>query len=244
MAELVIREVVSNVRIFSVPFSRFNLIPFGGRSTAVRLQSGDVWILASTPLNDETKSTLDSMGPVRYICAADAEHSMYLAEYKKAYPTAKLIGVPGLVEKKRGVVEFDGVYGNDPPETKYGYEPEIQACYFSGYKNQDVAFLHTPSKTLIEADLLLNLPGKEQYSKSQSSPHIPILGSLSPMSGIHKWALWGATKDKAAMTRDARTVAGWDFDRVIPCHGDVIESGGKAAWQEAYKWFLDGHKKD
>jgi len=244
MAELVIREVVSNVRIFSVPFSRFNLLPFGGRSTAVRLQSGDVWILASSPLNDETKGTIDSMGPVKYICAADAEHSMYLAEYKKAYPGAKLIGIPALVEKKRGIVEFDGAYGNDAPETKYGYEPEIQACYFSGFKNQDVAFLHTPSKTLIQADLLFNLPGKEQYSKSSSSSHIPILGSFSPLSKLHKWAIWGLSNDKAAMSRDARTVAGWDFDRIIPCHGDVIESGGKAAWLEAYKWFLDEHKKD
>jgi hypothetical protein len=59
------------------------------------------------------------------------------------------------------------------------------------------------------------------------------------------------------MARDAKTVAGWDFDRIIPCHGvsvhgegclsgvtvfyfqDVIESGGKAAWCEAFKWYLE-----
>lgn len=39
---------------------------------------------------------------------------------------------------------------------------QIKACYFSGFQNQDVAFLHVQSKTLIEADLLFNLPGKEQ----------------------------------------------------------------------------------
>lgn len=25
----------------------------------------------------------------------------------------------------------------------------------------------------------------------------------------------------------AKKVSAWDFDRVIPCHGDVIETGGK-----------------
>jgi len=34
--------------------------------------------------------------------------------------------------------------------------------YFSGFRNKDVAFLHKPSKSLIEADLLLNLPANEQ----------------------------------------------------------------------------------
>lgn len=67
-----------------------------------------------------------------------------------------------------------------------------------------------------------------------------------------------------AMKRDAETVAGWDFDRIIPCHGvspaykcllysqayalmhstqDVIERNGKEAWREAYKWYLAGGKK-
>jgi hypothetical protein len=38
----------------------------------------------------------------------------------------------------------------------------ISRSYFSGFKNKDVAFLHQPSKTLIQADLLMNLPCKEQ----------------------------------------------------------------------------------
>jgi len=63
------------------------------------------------------------------------------------------------------------------------------------------------------------------------------------------------------MKRDAKTVAGWDFTRIIPCHGvrmqqlhagivsmtsitpfnpqDVIEEKGKEAWREAFKWYLE-----
>jgi hypothetical protein len=36
----------------------------------------------------------------------------------------------------------------------------------------------------------------------------------------------------------AKTVSGWDFDRIIPCHGDVIETGGKAKWDKVYDWYL------
>jgi len=59
------------------------------------------------------------------------------------------------------------------------------------------------------------------------------------------------------MKRDAKTVAEWDFERIIPCHGvravvalppiihsnhfsqDVIEKDGNKAWREAFKWYLD-----
>ena len=36
--------------------------------------------------------------------------------------------------------------------------------YFSGVRNKDVAFFHVASKSLIQADLLFNLPATEQVS--------------------------------------------------------------------------------
>lgn len=47
------------------PFTVLGMAPVGGRSTAIRLRSGDVWILASTPLNDETRQKLAELGPVK-----------------------------------------------------------------------------------------------------------------------------------------------------------------------------------
>ena len=58
----VVPKPVSNSR----PFKRWGLLPIGGRSIAIKLESGDVWVLASTPLCDETKSKLNQMGPVKY----------------------------------------------------------------------------------------------------------------------------------------------------------------------------------
>lgn len=49
------------------PFSRFGIIPFGGRSTAIKLANGDVWVLASTPLTSDTKKKLDELGPVKSV---------------------------------------------------------------------------------------------------------------------------------------------------------------------------------
>jgi len=43
--------------------------------------------------------------------------------------------------------------------------------------------------------------------------------------------------------RDARIVSGWDFDRLIPCHGEVVETGGKKMWNDQYAWYLEQDHK-
>ncbi|KAH8116183.1 hypothetical protein DFH11DRAFT_1266963 [Phellopilus nigrolimitatus] len=261
-AELVVREVTDGVWTFSKPFARGGLIPFGGRSTAIQLESGGVWVLASTPLTPRTREKLSELGDVAFIVSPDAVHDLYLAEFQEAYPAAKLIGVEALLRKEnlKGLT-FGGVYGRDPADAAFGFEHEIAACYFSGFKNKDVAFLHARSRTLVEADLLFNLPAHEQYGGH--APWFPFAAALSPYTALHRRIVWALGEDKDAMRRGARTVAGWDFDRVIPCHGvrtrfavsfekrrrisdflrsrigqDTIETGGKRAWEAAYKLYL------
>jgi len=237
MADIVIREITPDVYTFSRPFSRFfGLFPMGGRTTAVKLSGGGVWVVASTPLSPETKTAVEALGPVQYIMAADADHHFFLTEWVNAYPDAKVIGVEGLPEKKKSEKwKFSGVYGVDTPETTYGFEDDIHACYFSGFSKKDVAWLHVKSRTLIVADLIFNLPAKEQYSKSKSSPKPAFfLPKFEPSSEFHQKFVWNEGKDKEAMKADAATVKGWDFDRIIMCHGDVIETGGKQVWETVY----------
>ncbi|KAH6909503.1 hypothetical protein BKA70DRAFT_1102529 [Coprinopsis sp. MPI-PUGE-AT-0042] len=237
MSETVIREVTKGIWTFSRPFARFGIFPVGGRSTAIQLKNGGVWVLASTPLDKETKSTLDGLGPVEYIVSPDAVHYLFLREFKAAYPTAKLLAPAEVTENSATKdLKFDGIWGKDAPDTKYGFEDEIEHCYFAGFKNKDVAFFHKESKSLIEADLLMNLPPTEQYSKSKS--WATFLG----MRGFHPHA-WGYAKFIKGLGTDpacdARTVMGWDFQRIIPCHGDVIETGAKEAWRAVYSSFLE-----
>ncbi|SPO38579.1 uncharacterized protein PSFLO_04057 [Pseudozyma flocculosa] len=256
----VIRELAPSLAIFSYPFSRFGIFPVGGRSTAVKLNDGKVWVLASTPLDEPTKAKIESMGDVAYLVAPDAVHHLFLSQYASAYPSAKVIGVEGLEEKRKDV-KFDGIYGRDPPETKYGFESEIQARYFPTFANKDVIFNHVETRTLITADLLFNLPAHEQYrntAKGAPSSPIPFLNSLSnyftPDSSFHKTFLGfagvggtiphmpkGGSKDerRKRFAQDAAEVAKWDFDRIVMCHGDVIEKDGKKAWLSACEKYLD-----
>ena len=58
----------------------------------------------------------------------------------------------------------------------------LPPSFFSGFKNKDVAFFHPESKTLVQADLLFNLPCYEQVCfppirtcPSLNPSHLPVL---------------------------------------------------------------------
>jgi len=231
--------VVSNVWTFSTSFTRLGLFKIGGRSTAIRLTSGDVWVLASSPLTTETKETIDRLGPVKFIVGPNSVHHLFLAEFHEAYPNARLVSVAEAVEKKRGEnLNWHGYWSDSDREPTFGFEDEIKSCYFSGFRNKDVAFLHSPSKTLIVADLIFNLPATEQYSES-SIGSLPLVGRwLNPYSVFHRKLAKVLGIDVMAMNRDVETVASWDFQRIIPCHGDVIAVDGNNAWRSAYRMYL------
>lgn len=61
---LVIRSVTSAITTFSLPFSRFSVLKFGGRSTAVKLEGGKVLVTPSSPFDEETKKGIDALGSV------------------------------------------------------------------------------------------------------------------------------------------------------------------------------------
>ncbi|KAJ3479915.1 hypothetical protein NLI96_g8730 [Meripilus lineatus] len=233
-SDIVIREVAKDVWTFSRPLNLFNRLPVGGRSTAIKLNDGSVWILASTPLTDETKQKLAELGQVKYIIAGNAFHHLFLKPYKDEYTGAKVIGPEDLNAKK--VAE---VFTASNPDAKFGFEDEIEHCFFSGYKNKDIAFYHKASKTAIGADLLFNLPGTEQYASSSASPNYPILTTgLRPSAFVMKLFIWLKEGDKTKMQNDARRVAAWDFDKYIPCHGNVIETNANQAWRSTWSRYL------
>ena len=248
MSDLVIREIVKGtILTFSKPFKRMGIVPIGGRSTAIKLSDSSVWLLASTPLTDETRQQIDQLGPVKFIAVADMEHTGFITQYTDAYPEAKVY-VPEGVAKKLGINVHEWTSDKNHNPMEYDTQvlkDEIKAEYFDGFINKDIAFLHVPSKTLIQADLLFNLPAHEQYSKSKelASNFTSWFGTLSPDSKIHQRFVYNlAATNKTSMAHSAYKVDQWDFDRIIPCHGDVIDTGGKEAWRKTYSLYFDDIK--
>lgn len=161
----------------------------------------------------------------------------------------------------------EGKYGSVIPQE---FKDEIDVEYFEHHDNKDVALLHKPDGgTLIEADLWFNLPGYEQYSHTNPKvnpnsgvftkaamcfirgPKVTPEGRVVPGSatGHRRFAWYVLGKhNRPAYADCVKVVSGWEFKRLVPCHGDVVEDGpvggtAKAAWNEVYAWFFDLKKE-
>ncbi|KAI0172654.1 hypothetical protein GGR52DRAFT_572476 [Hypoxylon sp. FL1284] len=263
----VIRNVTPNVVTVSVPFSRFGMIRVGGRGTIMRLTSGALAVYSPVALTPETQAKVTEMGgDVRYIIAGDMEHHIFLSEWAKAYPEAKLVGPKGLQEKRAAVkddarigseafaFEWDGSNARDAGGPGAEFAADFEVEYVGAHPNKEVVLLFKrDGGVLVQADLLFNLPAAEQYSRvpdAQKSSHgflNRVFEGANSTAGDAKGVkrfLWYVISrgDRAAFNDSVRRVAAWDFDALVPCHGETVVGGAKALFSKVFEWHLQGHK--
>lgn len=207
------------------------------------------------------RTTLQKLGNnVQYLSALDFEHHLFISEWAKAFPNAKLLGPDGLSEKREKSQETAGTKfqhiwtqkNKADFEVDPAFDREFDYEYVGSHGNRELIFFHKPDKTLIEADLMFNLPATEQYSKTREGATSGMLTKLfvglMSAEGTALWQkrfLWYAAsvKDRRGFNKSIRKIDTWDFQRIIPCHGDVIESGAKAIFKNVFEWHLNAAAK-
>lgn len=133
------------------------------------------------------------------------------------------------------------------------FDSEFTWEYVSAHANKEIVFLHRPTRTLIEADYLFNSPPTEQFSRTGVDPASGLLtrifGALTSTRGSalaqQRMIWWGTSAaDRKGFAASTARIDRWDFDRIIPCHGDVIETGGKGVFRKVLAWHLELARKE
>jgi hypothetical protein len=224
-----LRELAENLWVEERP-QRFYGLEVGTRMTVMRLADGSLLLHSPVSIDPKLRGELDSLGAVRYAVAPNRFHHLYAGEVAKAYPEARLWVAPG-VERKRPDLEVVGVLGDEAPEE---WRSEVDQLFFRGrpFENE-VTFLHRPSRTLVLCDLAFNF-----------GPHAPLATRLL-MRLVGGYGRFGPTRldpilirDRPAARQSFERILAWDFDRVVIAHGEVLEAGGPAALRAGYDWLL------
>ena len=220
------------------------------------IPSNPAEVMVIRSITPDVQSTIESLGGnLKYIVAPDTEHHIFLSPWKKAYPDAEIIAPEGLREKRETNPETKGLdfphifTAENRKSLKISdeFDAEFDVEYVSSHPSHEIVLHHKRTKTLIEADLLFNLPAMEQYSKTDESATTGLLTkiftavqSTKPPGTWQKRIIWYvvSSKDRKGFSESMAAIEKWDFDRLIPCHGDVIETGAKAVYQRMFDWFL------
>ncbi len=210
---------------------RFLGFEIGRIMSVVRLSSGGLFVQSPSQLSDALAAELDALGDVRFVVPTSKLHGhLHMEAYASRYPDAELFAAPGL-ELRRRDLTFDHLLG-DVPDPRWAADID-QTAMLGNWWLTEFAFVHHPSRTAILGDF--------GYYIGQNSPLKTRL--MARMLGVYRQV--GCTTDYRlairnvdAFRRSLETVLGWDFDRVIPGHGEIIESGGKDALIAGYDWLL------
>jgi hypothetical protein len=222
-----LRPLSEEVRVLEVPF-RIGGLELGGRMTVVRLPDGGLWIHSPVRLDEATRAEVDALGPVRFLVAPNVMHHVHLGAWAAAYPRAKVVAPAGL-RRKRPELRLE-VELTDAPDP--GYAAVFSQQLMRGMpKLDEYVFLHRPSRTLLVTDLAFNIRESSSWLTRAYLKLCRTYGKLAPTL-----LLKSMVKDRAALRASLDTVLGWDFERVVVCHGEVLERGGREALRDGFTW--------
>lgn len=262
---MTIRNLASNILICSSPFKRFGRIKVGGRGTIVKLSNDSLAVFSPVALTDVVKQQMqEKLGStnIKYIVGLDTEHHIFLESWHKTWPEAKVIApetLPAYRDKQNyGKIKEDKWLLMKKADKSKGlsvdeaFDKEFDIEFVDAHANKELVFNHRPTRTLIEADLMFNLPATEQFSKSGESPTTGLLtrlfNAINNTQGTPTWQrriIWYGISagDRTGFNESVSRIAKWDFERIVPCHGDVIEQNGNGIFQKVMQWHLDAAKQ-
>lgn len=221
-----LRELARDLWVVRRPLP-LSIGDIGARMTVIDL-GGELLLHSPVPLDDALQLQLEDAGSVRWIVAPNLVHHLFLGDYVREYPKAVLCGVPGLPEK-RADLSFDAVL-TDQGLPDWAGRLRLQLVHGAPTLNE-VVFLHRASHTLILCDLAFHVVSSV---RNEARLFHRLVGATNRF-GPHRLVRW-FMKDRKACAESMREILEWNFDRVIVSHGEVLETGGREAMQEAFSF--------
>jgi hypothetical protein len=200
------------------------------RMAVIRLSDGGLFIWSPIQLTDGLRAEVDAVGQVRHIIAPNSLHHLFLPEWKRAYPSAKLYAPPRLRKKREDIV-FDADLGSVPSLDWIG---EIDQVLMRGNLiTTEVVFFHVKSGTVLFTDLIQQLP------TDRNSGWRAIIAKLDLMVGPEpsvprKFRV--AFTNRRAARKSLEHILAWPAENVLMAHGTPVEKDARAYLRRAFGW--------
>jgi hypothetical protein len=200
------------------------------RMAVIRLSDGHLFIWSPIQITDALRGEVDALGQVRHIIAPNSLHHLFLLEWKRAYPGAKVYAPPGLRKKREDIV-FDADLGNGASPD---WAREIDQALMQGNLiTTEVVFFHLKSRTVLFTDLI------QQFPASLFSGWRALVAKLDLMVGpepsVPRKFRVAFTNRRAARDSLQRIFA-WPAEKVLMAHGTPVERDARAFLRRAFGW--------
>lgn len=158
------------------------------------------------------------------IAAPSLLHHLTLAEAIRRYRPREVWGPAGF-DRKRPELGSVRIFGRD----HWPYQEHVEYVVLDGAPlRNEVVFFDKHSRTIYTADLVFNM---HETSGLLTPLMLRAMGVYDRVAMTRLWRVW--IKDRSAFDAALRRVLAWDFDRLVMAHGDIVQTGGRAALIDA-----------
>lgn len=213
-----LQRFAENLWIADGPAVRFFGVPYPTRMVVVKLGDGSLWINSPVEATREQAHQLEQIGPVAHLVSPTRLHDWRLEQWAAFFPHAQ-------IWKARTL-------GDRPPQA---WSADIDQLVFQGSRAlSEAEFFHRHSRTLLMGDFLQNFqPERGRAVRNALLYFGGILGGGAPCD----LRLSFAGKRHMELGRQSlRDLLAWDFDKLVPAHGDCVVADAKPFVKRAFRW--------
>jgi len=200
------------------------------RMAVIRLTGGGLLVWSPVALDDDLAAELAGLGEVRVLVAPNSLHDLHLAQWRSAYPTARLHAAPGLAAK-RPDLNIDVELGDAPPGD---WPADLDYVLMHGNRiTTEAVFFHRPSRTVLFTDLLQQFPRGWFTGWRALIARLDLMTEAAPtVPRKFRVAFTDRGAGRAALSR----ILDWPSGKVVMAHGTPVERDGRAFTASAFGW--------
>lgn len=214
----------------------FHGFPYPTRMAVIRLSDGSLFVWSPVALSGTLRTSVDALGPVRHLVSPDALHHLFLAEWKTAFPAARVYATQRL-RRKRKDLAIDAELG-DLAEPCWVNDID-QVVMRGSFALTEVVFFHRPSRAALFTDLIQNFP--RDWFKGWRGVLARHGGIIAPNPSTPKdWHT--SFLNRRAARRSLDKILAWPTERIIIAHGDLPTGDGPTLVRSAFTWLLGHHE--
>jgi hypothetical protein len=232
------KVVAPDIWIVDGPEIRFGLPGFKlahpTRMTVVRLPEGGLWLHSPTAPTETLLSSLEKIGPVRFLIAPNNFHYWWIPDWKARFPEAVAWGPPGLQRSARRTLQPLRPL-DDAPAVEWA--STIDQFLVRGNVLTEAVFFHWPTRTLILTDLIENF--ESSRLRSASVRQLLLWAGVADQDGRRPLDMGLAFLLRRKTLRAAvERMIVWNPERVILAHGRWFSSDGTDELRRVFRWVL------
>ena len=200
------------------------------RMAVIALTGGGLLVWSPVRLDDDLAAELAALGEVAVLVAPNSLHDLHLAQWRSAFPAARLYAAPGLAAR-RADLRIDVELGDAPPGD---WPADLDYVLMAGNAiTTEAVFFHRPSRTVLFTDLLQQFPPGWFSGWRALVARLDLMTQAQPtVPRKFRLAFTDRRAGRAALAR----ILDWRSDKVVMAHGTPVERDGRAFIAGAFGW--------